>query len=118
MGMSSPAVVELEHVVKDYRAGLRRKPLRAVADVSFRVEPGEVLALLGPNRAGKSTLVKMLLSLTRPSGGRVLRFGQPVHARATLSRVGYLHENQAFPRYLSATALLEYYGALSLVPLA
>jgi ABC-2 type transport system ATP-binding protein len=36
--------------------------------------------------------------------------------RLTLARVGYVHENQAFPRYLTALQLLEYYGALSLMP--
>jgi ABC-2 type transport system ATP-binding protein len=104
-------------VVKDYPTGLfRRRPLRAVAGVSFRVEPGEVFGLLGPNRAGKTTLVKLLLSLSRPTAGRVERFGRPARERATLARVGYVHENHAFPRYLTATALLEYYGALSLLP--
>jgi ABC-2 type transport system ATP-binding protein len=112
----TPAV-EFDAVVKDYPTGLfRRNSLRAVAGVSFRIEPGEVFGLLGPNRAGKTTLVKLLLSLSRPTAGRVQRLGRPARERATLARVGYVHENHAFPRYLSATALLEYYGALSLMP--
>ena len=116
MSAATP-VVEFDQVVKDYPTGVvRKKPLRAVAGVSFRVEPGEVFGLLGPNRAGKTTLVKMLLSLCRASAGRVTRLGRPAADRATLGRVGYVHENQAFPRYLSASALLEYYGALSLLP--
>ncbi len=115
--MSSVAVAEFEDVVKEYPTDLlRRRPLRAVAGVSFRVEPGEVFGLLGPNRAGKTTLLKILLSLCRPTAGRALRFGQSVADRRTLARVGYVHENQAFPRYLTAAGLLEYYGALSLVP--
>jgi ABC-2 type transport system ATP-binding protein len=92
------------------------KPVEAVRSVSFRIEPGEVFGLLGPNRAGKTTLVKMLLSLTHPTSGTVLRLGQPVADRGTLGLVGYVHEHHAFPRYLSATELLHYYGALSLVP--
>jgi ABC-2 type transport system ATP-binding protein len=110
-------VVEFDQVVKDYPTGLlRRQSLRAVAGVSFRVEPGEVVGLLGPNRAGKTTLVKLLLSLCRATAGRVARLGRPAADRATLGRLGYVHENQAFPRYLSAAALLEYYGALTLLP--
>src|SRR5262249_23030375 len=102
-----------------YRVGLtKRRFLRALAGVSLRVDAGEVFGVVGPNRAGKTTLVKVLLSLCRPTTGRVQRFGQPASARRTLGRVGYMHENQAFPRYLSATELLEYYGALARVPAA
>src|SRR5208283_2565318 len=61
-------------------------------------------------------LVKVLLSLCRPTTGRALRFQRPLTDRQTLARVGYVHENPAFPRYLSAPALLEYFGALALLP--
>jgi len=113
----SSAVVQFEDVTKDYPRGLLgRSSLQAVAKVSFGVSAGEVFGLLGPNRAGKTTLIKMLLSLCRSTSGRVLRFGRPAAERATLARVGYVHENQAFPRYLTAAGLLSYYGALALAP--
>src|SRR5262249_37840407 len=116
-GTGMVAVAEFEQVSKVYAAPLPWRPgLRAVADVSRRVEPGEVFGLLGPNRAGKTTLIKLLLTLCQPTGGRVLRLGRPGSDRATLGRFGYVHENQAFPRYLTAAALLEYYGALTLLP--
>lgn len=103
-------------VVKDYPRGmLGLDRLRAVDAVSFQIEPGEVFGLLGPNRAGKTTLVKLLLALCQPTTGQVLRFGQPSADRSTLKQVGYVHENQAFPRYLTARALLEFYGSLSLL---
>ena len=103
-------------VVKDYPKGMfRLDRLRAVDGVSFQVEAGEVFGLLGPNRAGKTTLIKLLLALCQPTSGKVLRFGQPSQDRDTLRRVGYIHENQAFPRYLTARSLLEYYGALGLL---
>ncbi|MBM4072952.1 MAG: ABC transporter ATP-binding protein [Planctomycetes bacterium] len=106
----------LDHVTKIYRVGLLgRTSLRALDDVSLCVEPGEIFGLVGPNRAGKTTLVKLLLSLCAPTHGVIERLGQPAHSRASLARVGYVHENHAFPRYLSARALLEYYGALSLL---
>jgi ABC-2 type transport system ATP-binding protein len=114
----SPPVVEFLHTVKDYPTRLwPKRSLRAVNDVNLQIRAGEVFGLLGPNRAGKTTLVKLLLSLCRPTGGQVLRFGTPVSDRRTLARVGYVHENHAFPRYLTASELLQYYGALSLVPL-
>jgi ABC-2 type transport system ATP-binding protein len=111
------ALAVFEDVVKDYPQGMfGRERLRAVSQVSFQIEPGEVFGLIGPNRAGKTTLVKLLLSLCRPTTGRILRLGKPTHDRSTLAQVGYVHENPAFPRYLTATALLQYYGALSLLP--
>jgi ABC-2 type transport system ATP-binding protein len=114
---ASAAVAEFRQVSKTYCSAILRRPLvQAVQDVSLRIESGEVFGLLGPNRAGKTTLVKMLLSLCRPTAGELFRFGRPLSDRATLAQVGYVHENHAFPRYLSAVALLEYYGALTLMP--
>jgi ABC-2 type transport system ATP-binding protein len=72
--------------------------------------------LVGPNRAGKTTLIKILLTLCRATSGSVKRLGAPASDRRTLARIGYVHENHAFPRYLTPASLLEYYGALSLVP--
>lgn len=117
MSTMSQPTLEFTEVVKEYPKGmLGLDRLRAVDGVSFRVEPGEVFALLGPNRAGKTTLVKLLLALCLPTKGSVTRFGEPSANRATLKRVGYVHENQAFPRYLTARALLEFYGAMTLLP--
>jgi ABC-2 type transport system ATP-binding protein len=101
------AVAEFVEVSKTYRAPLRpRRTVEALRGISFGLEAGEVFALLGPNRAGKTTLVKILLGLCHPTGGRVFRLGRPLAERSTLARVGYMHENQAFPRYLTAAALL------------
>jgi len=114
--VAAAPVAEFDQVIKDYPRGLLRRPLRALDGVSFSVQPGEVFGLLGPNRAGKTTLVKLLLSLARATAGSVRRLGRPVAERRTLTRVGYVHENHAFPRYLTATELLEYYAALTLLP--
>src|SRR4051812_30210540 len=91
---SPMSMLEFDSVVKDYPRGLfGRDRLRAVDGVSFRVEAGEAFGLLGPNRAGKTTLVKLLLTLCRPTSGKVLRLGKPASDRSTLARVGYVHEN-------------------------
>lgn len=112
----SPAA-EFVNATKDYPLGaFGQAKRRAVTDVSLTVPAGTVYGLVGPNRAGKTTLVKLLLSLCRATTGTVRRLGEPVGRRRTLARVGYVHENQAFPRYLSPADLLEYYGALTLVP--
>jgi len=112
--LSTVAVAEFRGAGKVYR---NAKPgAWAVRDVSLKIEAGEVVGLLGPNRAGKTTLVKLLLSLCHPTAGEVFRFDRPVDVRRTLARVGYVHEAPAFPRDLTAEGLLRYYGALSLVP--
>lgn len=111
------AAADFVNVSKTYTDRLfRRRTVEAVRDVSLRIHTGEVFGLVGPNRAGKTTLVKLLLSLCRPTAGTVTRLGKPASDRSTLAQIGYVHENHAFPRYLSAAGLLEYYGALSLLP--
>src|SRR6516164_6899291 len=96
------AAAEFDAVSKRYAGGPFRPAVQAVEGISFRVPAGGVFALLGPNRAGKTTLVKMLLSLCRPTAGVVTRLGRPASDRSTLARVGYMHENHAFPRHLGA----------------
>jgi ABC-2 type transport system ATP-binding protein len=109
-------IVEFQNVCKIYCTGwLRRRAIHALRDVSFCVSRGCVFALLGPNRAGKTTLVKSLLSICRPTSGTIFRLGRNCSDRSTLARVGYMHESPAFPRYLTARAFLDYYGGLSLL---
>lgn len=110
--MSAAAV--FDNVEKQYRTGLfGRSGVPAVRGVSLTVPAGVVFGLLGPNRAGKTTLVKLLLTLAKPTAGTITRLGEPLSTRTTLARVGYMHENHAFPRYLSATEVLQFYGGMS-----
>jgi ABC-2 type transport system ATP-binding protein len=105
----------LDQVVKTYPTGPfgLGSGVPALRGVTLAVPAGGVFGLLGPNRAGKTTLVKLLLSLADPTAGTVTRLGRPPADRRTLARVGYMHENHAFPRYLSAGELLTFYGGLS-----
>ncbi|OWK40822.1 ABC transporter ATP-binding protein [Fimbriiglobus ruber] len=113
------AAATFEKVEKVYKTGpFGRAGVPAVRGVTLSVPAGSVFGLLGPNRAGKTTLVKLLLSLAWPTSGTVTRLGGPTSARASLGRVGYMHENHAFPRYLSASEVLRFYGGLTGVPSA
>ena len=110
-------VATFENVGKFYATGmLGRTGVQAVKGIHLKIPSGSVFGLLGPNRAGKTTLVKLLLTLARPSEGTITRLGKPVRDKSTLARIGYMHENQHFPRYLTATELLHFYGGLTLVP--
>jgi len=116
MSMTALAA-EFADVSKTYAPPWRPdRAVRALRGVSFGIDLGEVFALLGPNRAGKTTLLKILLGLCRPSRGHVFRLGRPLSERKTLAHVGYMHENQAFPHYLTARELLQSYGELSWIP--
>ena len=83
------ALLELEHVSKDFGA------IRALSDVSFSVEPGQVVGLMGDNGAGKSTMVKIIAGNFRPTHGEiavedeVCHFHKPVDARAKGIEVVY-----------------------------
>jgi len=68
--------------------------LRAVDDLSFRVQPGEVLGFLGPNGAGKTTTMRIVAGFLPATEGRVLVCGFDVEAQATDAkrRIGYLPE--------------------------
>jgi len=90
----TPAVV-LEHLRRDYvvrtRADgerrRRRRVVRAVDDLSLQIERGEAVGFVGANGAGKSTTIKMMTGILRPSGGSVQVLGrEPVPERRHLAR--------------------------------
>ncbi len=96
------AVLELKHVSKHFGA------IEAVRDVSFTLEAGEVVGLMGDNGAGKSTLVKMIAGNFRPSSGSILMDGQeivmhrPVEARQ--HGIEIVHQDLALCDNLTAAA--------------
>ena len=97
-----------EHLRRDYGRQT------AVADLTMRVEAGEILGFLGPNGAGKSTTVKMLTGLIHPTAGRAFVAGfdivrQPLEAKR---RLGYVPEAAALYDGLTAIEYLELIGCL------
>jgi ABC-2 type transport system ATP-binding protein len=101
-GQGRPIVQEM---VRLDRLAKRFGPVRAVDEVSFAVERGEVLGFLGPNGAGKSTTMRMLTGFIAPTGGSASVMGfdvvrQPIEVKR---RVGYLPEGA--PAYGDMTVM-------------
>jgi ABC-2 type transport system ATP-binding protein len=111
MAETAPAV-EIKHLVKDFKTSFRRKPLRAVDDVSIRIMPGEVYGLIGPNGSGKSTTMKALLGLVAPTAGQCAIFGKDSLKVDSRNDVGFLPENPYFYKHLSGGETLRFYGKL------
>jgi zinc transport system ATP-binding protein len=80
-----PLAVELENVSFGYRPGQR-----VLERVDLRLGEGEFVAVAGPNGGGKTTLVRILLGLERPSEGRALLYGEPAHRFSRRRTLGYL----------------------------
>lgn len=95
--MKNP-VVSVTHLTKAYNGTY------AVDDLSFELERGEIYGFLGQNGAGKSTTIRMLLTLVRPSGGRMEMFGKELsrHRREILRQVGAMIERPDLYKYLTA----------------
>lgn len=72
-------ILRIEHLSKVYGQG--ENQVRAVDDVSFSVEKGEFLAIIGPSGSGKSTLLHILGGVDRPTSGKVYVDGQDVYAQ-------------------------------------
>ena len=87
-------LIQLEHISAGYGGPL------VVQDVSLELNPGEVLALLGPNGCGKSTLLRVIAGLQAPAGGQVLVDGTPAQRltrRQLAQTVTYLPQSRTVP---------------------
>jgi ABC-type multidrug transport system ATPase subunit len=89
--------------------------LIAVNDLSFSVQKGEVYGFLGQNGAGKSTTIRMLLTLIKPTRGSVRIFGKDIqtHRKEILQKIGAIIEKPDLYKYLTALENIEIIAKLS-----
>ncbi len=104
--------VAIEGLTKDFTLPMGRTRFRAVDNLSFTVQEGEVYGLLGPNGSGKSTTMKMLLGLVKPGAGVCRIFGQSSTTTRSREDVGFLPESPYFYKHLSGRETLRFYGKL------
>jgi len=124
MAPMQPALA-LDGVTKDYpaprslaqwlRAPFRPARTRALDGVTFAVAPGEIVALLGPNGSGKTTCVKLLAGMLRPTAGAAFAGGIDVAAETARAQaqVGWVvADERSFEWRLGARENLRFFGAL------
>lgn len=89
--------------------------LKAVDDLSFTVNEGDVYGFLGQNGAGKSTTIRMLLTLIKPDSGEINIFGKSVlhHRNEVLRQIGAVIERPDLYKYLTAYDNLSIFAKLS-----
>jgi ABC-2 type transport system ATP-binding protein len=102
--------IESNGLRKEYGGGRT-----AVAGASLRVDQGEVFGFLGANGAGKTTFVKMLLGLVRPTSGAAQLFGSPISEPRARALVGYQPEQFRFPEWMTGSEVLHFHGRLTRV---
>jgi ABC-2 type transport system ATP-binding protein len=97
--------VELSHISKSFGE------LKAVDDVTFDVEKGEIFGLLGPNGAGKTTAIRVLLDIFKPDGGSVSILGGPMTEHKK-DHIGYMPEERGMYQDIPLDRCLVYLGTL------
>ncbi len=110
--VSDSNVILTERLSKVYRSFWGLPRVRALNEVSFAVPSGSVFGLLGPNGSGKTTIIKLLLGLARPTGGRAVVLGKPAGDQKARARIGYLPEESYLYPFLSGRQTLDFYGKL------
>jgi len=114
--MVDDAVLRTVGLSKVYADFWGRPRVAALTDLSLDVRPGEVFGLLGPNGSGKTTTIKLLLGLIRPSRGDAFVFGRDPSDLAVKHRIGYLPEETYLYRFLNAEETLGFFGSLFRLP--
>ena len=99
-------IIEFQNVTKKYGDKI------AVNDVSFKVDRGDVFGYLGPNGSGKTTSIRMMLDLLRPTSGKVALFGEVPSSHAVRKRIGLCLDDEGFYPDLTAYQNLEYFDRM------
>ena len=105
-------MIEVEYLSKTYGS------TAAIQDVTFRVEPGEILGFLGPNGAGKTTTMRILAGYLPATSGsaRIANFEVHTHPIEVRRRIGYLPETPPLYRDMTVESFLHFVGRIKGVP--
>ncbi len=84
---------------------------RAVDNISFKVEKGDVYGFLGPNGAGKTTSLRMIMGIIKPDSGKIIFNGNDINSLRRKS-LGYLPEDRGLYQKQNLSEILHYFGVL------
>lgn len=98
---------------KTFSPGLTKRRVVAAEAIDLEVEGQEVHGFLGPNGSGKTTTIKALLGLIRPTSGHLSILGEDPRSGAWRGRVGYMPEHPTFPDFLTGRELVSWHGRLA-----
>lgn len=95
-------------------SGLSKKyqSFTALHPISFEVQSGDVLGILGANGAGKTTLLRMLTGIVRPTEGSIMISQQPISNSLIINHIGYLPEERGLYKNMKAIDCLLFLAAL------
>lgn len=112
IGITCKIMIEVEHLSKIYGS------TPAITDVTFSVEPGEILGLLGPNGAGKTTTMRILAGYLPATNGNARIAGYDVHENslAVRQRIGYLPETPPLYPEMTVEGFLHFVAQIKGVP--
>ena len=107
------AVIETQDLRKVYKGISKAQDVVALDSLTLQVNEGEIFGYLGPNGSGKTTTIKLLLSLIFPNSGTMKIMGNPnITAPEVRKNIGYLPEGAYYPDFLRGEEILRYYGSL------
>lgn len=98
-------ILEIHNLIKEYPG------VRAVNNVSLKIEQGRCIGLLGPNGAGKTTTIEMIEGITEPTSGKILYKGEPQDQRFKVE-CGIQFQHTALPEYLTVIETLKLFQGL------
>ena len=112
------AIIEIKNLTKIYKRSHLGKVTKTtgVANLNLTVNRGEIFGLLGLNGSGKTTTIKLLLSLLFPTEGEIIINRMPIPDIRARESMGYLPEIPAFYKFLTAGEILRFYARLSGIP--
>ena len=104
--------IEVDSLTKEFG------DFKAVDDISFQVEEGEIFGFLGPNGAGKSTTMMILTTLLKPTSGNVLVGGYDVmlNAKKVREKIGYVQQEISVDEFLTGRENLYLHARINQIP--